>query len=367
MARKGKGKAAPPLPPSNRRTITPLLSLGGVVALVAAAYFRSPRPPPVCEDLHEMCFAWHKAGYCEQKALLCPRTCGRCPGVAGRTPPVPHASRCQRDNHSAAVPAYHLNSLFQRAVDAFPQYEPQVLSTDPWLVRFRNFLSTAEANAFQEVCLRHFERSLAGDQLNPVRTSDQCWCNFASCFANEHVHRVTTRINTLLGLPYDHGEELQVVRYNKGQFYRSHHDQNSATWTPQGPRVLTFFMYLNDVPKGGETAFPRIGGGVEVAPRVGDAILWPSTYDDQPMLADMRTMHEARPVEEGVKFGANLWVHQFSFKTPSERGCELTFVNTVGDRPLSRAHQELVAGKVPTHEETLRQASRAKPGAAPPQ
>ena len=52
------------------------------------------------------------------------------------------------------------------------------------------------------------------------------------------------------------------------------------------------------------------------------------------------------------------WVHQFDFKTPSERGCELTYVNTVGLRPSSAEHQRLVGeGRVPTAEETIRMAS----------
>ncbi len=42
------------------------------------------------------------------------------------------------------------------------------------------------------------------------------------------------------------------------------------------------------------------------------------------MEADGRTDHEAMPVHAGIKFGANMWIHQFDFKTPSERGCPLT-------------------------------------------
>ena len=60
------------------------------------------------------------------------------------------------------------------------------------------------------------------------------------------------------------------------------------------------------------------------------------------------------------------WVHQFSFKTPSERGCELTYVNTVGRRPNNAQHAELVGnGRVPTAEETVRMAmGSATDGAA---
>ena len=74
-------------------------------------------------------------------------------------------------------------------------------------------------------------------------------------------------------------------------------------------------MYLNDVPSGGETAFPQIPspsgkGHLIVQPRLGHAILWPSVFDERPMEADERTNHEAMPVHEGVKFGANMWIHQ---------------------------------------------------------
>lgn len=64
------------------------------------------------------------------------------------------------------------------------------------------------------------QRSLAGDELNPVRTSHQCWCNFAGCFADPSVHTVVRRITDLTGTSFNTGEDLQVVRYSPGQFYK---------------------------------------------------------------------------------------------------------------------------------------------------
>mmetsp|Transcript_34557 Transcript_34557/g.115418 ORF Transcript_34557/g.115418 Transcript_34557/m.115418 type:complete len:89 (-) Transcript_34557:148-414(-) len=68
-----------------------------------------------------------------------------------------------------------------------------------WVKATLPMRSLLQAEAFISGCAAHFDRSLAGDQLNPVRTSYQCWCNFPKCFANEHIHRVVRRINELTG------------------------------------------------------------------------------------------------------------------------------------------------------------------------
>ena len=47
-----------------------------------------------------------------------------------------------------------------------------------------------------------------------------------------------------------------------------------------------------------------------------------------PISPELQTHHEALPVEMGIKYGANLWIHQYDFKTPSSRRCEHTFKNT---------------------------------------
>ena len=69
--------------------------------------------------------------------------------------------------------------------------------------------SEDEAEAFIRACDR-MDRSLAGDELSPVRTSFQCWCNYGNCFADPLVHRVVRRINNLTGTAYNNGEDLQA-------------------------------------------------------------------------------------------------------------------------------------------------------------
>ena len=53
-------------------------------------------------------------------------------------------------------------------------------------------------------------------------------------------------------------ESFQLLQYDGGQFYRSHHDSSVTDNTPAGHRILTFFLYLTDVEEGGETYFNRL-------------------------------------------------------------------------------------------------------------
>jgi prolyl 4-hydroxylase len=87
---------------------------------------------------------------------------------------------------------------------------------------------------------------------------------------------------------------------------KSHHDYIAHNIDrQQGVRILTVFLYLNDVEAGGGTHFNRLN--ITVMPKQGRALLWPSVLNHRPHDKDPRTFHEALPVEAGVKYGANAW------------------------------------------------------------
>ncbi|EOD40733.1 hypothetical protein EMIHUDRAFT_222496 [Emiliania huxleyi CCMP1516] len=121
-------------------------------------------------------------------------------------------------------------------------------------------------------------------------------------------------------------EPFQILRYEPGQFYRVHHDQNCGLFTPQGARVYTFFMYLSTPERGGGTRFADID---ETVPAVkGSAVLWPSVRNDDPDEDEPRTHHEGLPPDVGVKYAANVWVHNYDYRTPSANGCPFCYKNT---------------------------------------
>lgn len=124
----------------------------------------------------------------------------------------------------------------------------------------------------------------------------------------------------MTGIPDANSEYLQLLRYEKGQFYESHHDYiPHHLKRAQGPRILTVFLYLNDVQQGGGTRFTDLN--ITVIPRLGRALVWPSVKDSHPDEKDRTTHHEALPVIEGIKYGANAWLHQRDFKTPYKANC----------------------------------------------
>eukprot|EP01035_Chromulina_nebulosa_P020482 gene20482-26572_t len=97
-----------------------------------------------------------------------------------------------------------------------------------------------------------------------------------------------------------------------------------------GPRILTFFLYLSDVTSGGETYFSDLN--ISVTPKKGRALIWPSVYDNYTIKErhndevldyqrDIRTYHEAKPVIQGVKYAANIWVRAYNFAQSSHWGC----------------------------------------------
>ena len=47
-----------------------------------------------------------------------------------------------------------------------------------------------------------------------------------------------------------------------------------------------------------------------VQPKKGRAVIWPSLLNEDPNANDGRTDHGALPVQEGIKYGTNAWIHQ---------------------------------------------------------
>jgi len=280
-----------------------------------------------CHDMDAaQCKAEAAAGACqaspESMFQRCRWSCGWCAMVVDK--------RCRRDasfpGQLPAATAGSTGAMFERSLAKAAEkgYAATVLSRDPWVVTYDHFLSADEASAIISKGEKHWSRSVAGDGVQSVRTSSTAWCEHDGCGSDPVLSRVRSRIANLTGVPEAHAEPMQILRYEPGQFYRRHHDQNAPATTAWGPRLYTFFMYLSEPEAGGETSFPVLN--LSVAPKLGRALLWPSVLDHDPLARDDRTDHEAVAVGRGVKFASNYWLHLWDFQGPNRAGCSNTEV-----------------------------------------
>lgn len=185
----------------------------------------------------------------------------------------------------------------------------------PWLVTLENFVTAEEAKRLIDLgSALGYKRSTNTGPLkfdgtfdsfvDEVRTSSNSWCEH-ECYNDTVSTAVHERIVNLTGVPEPNMEFLQLLHYEVGQYYRTHHDYIAHHITRQeGVRVLTVYMYLNNVEQGGGTSFPTLD--VTIMPKLGRVVIWPSVFNEDPNQPDQRTEHQALPVEKGVKYGTLL-------------------------------------------------------------
>lgn len=201
-----------------------------------------------CSDQHENCQFWANSGECEANpgymkincAVAC-KTCGL--SAADRCPLNPDAKRAFGPGGLSAI---FVNRTTDPAIHA--KYPVNVLSRDPWVVTFDDFVTDEEITALLETNKGKFERSTDAGELLPdgtlrriessSRTSENAWCNHEDCQNNEVVNNLIERIAELTMVPGINQEYFQVLKYEVGQYYVSHNDFiPTHVDMPCGPRV----------------------------------------------------------------------------------------------------------------------------------
>ncbi|KAJ9178438.1 hypothetical protein P3X46_010319 [Hevea brasiliensis] len=204
--------------------------------------------------------------------------------------------------------------------------KPEIISWSPRIIVLHNFLSMEECDYLRAIALPRLEISTVVDTKtgkgikSNVRTSSGM---FLSSEERKYpmVQAIEKRISVYSQVPVENGELLQVLRYEKNQFYKPHHDYFSDTFNLKrgGQRVATMLMYLSDNVEGGETYFPMAGSGecncggkvakgLSVKPIKGDAVLfWSMGLDGQ---SDPNSLHGGCEVLSGEKWSATKWMRQ---------------------------------------------------------
>jgi len=190
-----------------------------------------------CENGDQFCTYWAVLGECETSQNYMHLHCG------------PACSNCDRFDYHKRCPIPEdgdilkepgdLNKIFERIVtDPYwaDTYGPlEILSspesTDgPWIITLENFLKVEECTAFiaeaEEEGYERSEDEADEDSIDGTltsvqsdgRTSTNTWC-FNSCMENPMLKPVHDRLETLTGVPNMNSENLQLLKYEVGQFY----------------------------------------------------------------------------------------------------------------------------------------------------
>ena len=138
-----------------------------------------------------------------------------------------------------------------------------------------------------------------------TRKSESAWLDPDDPIINNIMRKCSSRLKRSI----ECCEELQVVRYKSGGFYKQHQDCRNLY---QNPRMYTFIMALNDDYEGGETSFPNLD--IKFKLKKGDCLFFHTldNYEDFTSLA----LHGGQPVKSGEKWICTIWVHKYPRPEP---------------------------------------------------
>jgi prolyl 4-hydroxylase len=181
-----------------------------------------------------------------------------------------------------------------------------VLHADPKLVLFHNMVTPEEAEALIQLGGPRWVQShtVSGLTNSYSRTSATRTSTTAPIghMRTPVVMALAQRLRDLTGVRH---VQVDLLRYEKDQEFRVHHDGEQ--------REFTFVIYLSDLlgdDDGGETEFPILK--LRVKPRRGTAVFFRNTLPttDGPPRADNRMIHSALPVRtsDRIKYVVNAWL-----------------------------------------------------------
>ena len=154
-----------------------------------------------------------------------------------------------------AVPAHPHNAA------GFDPTRVETLSLDrPRAFLYHGFLSDEECDHMVAMSTAGLHKSgvvdaeTGGSLISDIRTSSGA---FVGRRADATIAAIEARIAIWSQIPEDHGEAMQVLRYELGQEYRAHYDYFFHKGGEANNRVATVLLYLSDVEEGGETVFPN--------------------------------------------------------------------------------------------------------------
>lgn len=213
------------------------------------------------------------------------------------------------------------------------------LSLRPLVFRVSNFLTHQECDHIRLCAEPHLKKSVTSKMDHDLDKPDSTWRTSEQYFlpskGDAIISSIDARVAALTKTAVNQQEQVQVLRYLNGQFYKQHTDYFDPALYKSQPDVLesiehgesnryiTVLWYLSNVTAGGYTLFPmsfnithrrededcfdESSAALKVSPAKGDVIVFYSLYADRSL--DETSLHAACPVGEGeTKWAANKWI-----------------------------------------------------------
>ena len=220
-----------------------------------------------CQNRNELCAFWAVIGECEKNAAYMKTNCAPSCMTCHLIDMTLRCPKLGTDVEAALYPG-DLNKMFDRIVrrapgnrtstdlseeeratllaSETPLYTVQVhsqpdlemtqisaaldKSTPPWVITLDNFLTPEECDAMIQLGYQYeyqVSKDVGGQKfdgshegvLSERRTSENAWCSrFAGCRNETIPTRIHQRMADVLGVPPENSEDMQVLKYEVGQF-----------------------------------------------------------------------------------------------------------------------------------------------------
>jgi prolyl 4-hydroxylase len=178
-----------------------------------------------------------------------------------------------------------------------------------------NFINNDQNKYILEYAKPRFQPSVVGVGLfnevdGSVRNSQTAWVPKENPVVKEIIINLCNKYN----YPFENAEDLQVVKYDKDNFYKEHHD-SYPYYQPDflmqgGHRVLTALIYLNNEFEEGETKFVNLNK--KIKPDKNSAIIF-HPLDLENKKCHPKALHAGLPIKTGTKYIANIWIREEPF------------------------------------------------------
>ena len=186
----------------------------------------------------------------------------------------------------------------------------QSFNCDPDIYCVDQFLTDDECERVIEKCKPHMAPCVTKDPKTGAVGPDPRRTSTEAMLPQAEAPSIVSKLVKLLDCREDQLEILQVLRYENSQFFSEHTDGFDGPTTAAGfedsGRLVTIFVYLNDVRNGGHTEFSNLG--FSVAPKKGSAVIhFPAS---EQLKEDERTLHRGMPaIDEKWLLATWLWQH----------------------------------------------------------